>query len=238
MIGTALYEAGHAEAAEERFRGVLARMPGNAPALLAVCECLLSRSEFDAAVAVAGEVADDSGAAAAAVRSQAFAALAAGDAAAADQALDRVRRVGLPAAEMALLEAWRRTARRDSVPGTLPAAATPLLASFLEALLRIAHVDAFACLVPLLDLVEIPWRERRELLASMYLRRGFLDSAADEWIAVCREAGPDAGALVGLAQTALARGLAEEARTFAEEALLLDPGDARASVLAGIGAAA
>ena len=30
--------------------------------------------------------------------------------------------------------------------------------------------------------VGLPPRERRELLASMYLRRGFLESAADEWI--------------------------------------------------------
>ena len=47
-----------------------------------------------------------------------------------------------------------------------------------------------------------PARERRELLAAMYLRRGFLESAADEWIAAVQEDGADARALFGLAQVA------------------------------------
>jgi hypothetical protein len=43
----------------------------------------------------------------------------------------------------------------------------------------------------------------------MYLRRGFLASAADEWVAVAQER-PDAQAYVGLAQVAFARGLADD----------------------------
>jgi hypothetical protein len=56
----------------------------------------------------------------------------------------------------------------------------------------------------------------------MYFHQGFLESAADEWIAVCG-AGPDARALVGLAQVALARGFDEDALVFAEEAVALEP---------------
>lgn len=58
----------------------------------------------------------------------------------------------------------------------------------------------------------------------IYLRRGYVESAADEWIAVCQEAQPDARALIGLAQAALARQLPEEAAVFAGEAQELEPG--------------
>ena len=57
----------------------------------------------------------------------------------------------------------------------------------------------------------------------MYLRRGFLESAGDEWVAVCEETGPDLRALVGLAQVALGRGLREDALVFAEEARRIQP---------------
>ena len=56
----------------------------------------------------------------------------------------------------------------------------------------------------------------------MYLRRGFLDSAADEWLAVAREE-PDAAALVGLAQVAFAKGLTEDALNLVTGALEAEP---------------
>ena len=83
-------------------------------------------------------------------------------------------------------------------------------------------VDPFVSLLPVLDAVQLPERERRELLAQIYLRRGYLESAADEWIAAS-EQGADVRALVGLAQVALARELPEEALLFAQEALSLEP---------------
>jgi hypothetical protein len=70
--------------------------------------------------------------------------------------------------------------------------------------------------------VQLPERERRELLATMYLRRGVLESAADEWIAVATTQ-PDAGAMLGLAQVALARGFDADAIGFAAEAVRLEP---------------
>jgi hypothetical protein len=72
----------------------------------------------------------------------------------------------------------------------------------------------------------------------MYLRRGFLDSAGDEWIASVQEGGPDARSLFGLAQVAAARGLLEDAQMFAEETRALDPGHEGASKLLGALAAA
>ena len=70
--------------------------------------------------------------------------------------------------------------------------------------------------------VALPERQRRELLATIYLRRGFLESAADEWIAVATTQ-PDASAMLGLAQVALARGFDQDAIAFSAEAVALEP---------------
>jgi hypothetical protein len=105
----------------------------------------------------------------------------------------------------------------------LPAEAADALFVMLEALLRVVDVDAFASLVPLVDALAIPWRDRRERLATLYLRRGFLESAADEWIAVIQESQPDADALAGLSWVAVGRELPEDALLLAREALALDP---------------
>jgi hypothetical protein len=107
----------------------------------------------------------------------------------------------------------------------------PLLTATLEALLRVREVDSFGLLVPLAERTGLPLRETRELLASMYLRRGFLESAADEWIGVVQDFGPDARALTGLALVAAARELPEDALLFAREAHSLDPEHEGANLL-------
>lgn len=63
----------------------------------------------------------------------------------------------------------------------------------------------------------------------MYLRRGFLESAADEWAAACQEDGPDADALAGLAAIAVARDDLADAELFAQGAQELQPGHAGAT---------
>jgi hypothetical protein len=101
----------------------------------------------------------------------------------------------------------------------LPAHALPVLALTLNARLAAADVDGFVALLPLTERVEgVSARERREILASLYLAHGFLDSAADEWAAACEESGPDAAALTGLSRIAQARGELNDARLFAEGA--------------------
>ncbi len=238
MLGTALYESGRAEAAEPHFRSVLERQPGNGPALIALCECLLSQKRYDEAAALARELEPDAPLAAAAARTEIFALLAVGRGPEAADALARDGGRGLSAAETTALGAWADLACGGSPSGALPRESGALVASMLEALLRVEEVDAFVSLLPVLDAVSLPARDRSELLAGMYLRRGFVDSAADEWIAVCERQGPDAPALAGLAQVALARGLDEDARTFAKEALALDPehphAQAAARVAAGV----
>ncbi|MEX2196701.1 MAG: glycosyltransferase [Thermoleophilaceae bacterium] len=222
MLGTALYEAGNASAAEEQFRGVLSRQPESDPARLALAEALLSQSRLEDAAALASEVPDGSPLAPAAARTELFGLVAA--ASPAGEALSRAGARGLPAAELDLLGAWDATSGDGALPPSLPAESAPLLMTMLEALLRIEAFEAFERLVPAVDRVGLGWRSRRELLGSMYLRRGFLESAADEWIAVCQDGAPDGDALVGLAKVAAARGMADDALVFAQEAVTLEPG--------------
>jgi tetratricopeptide (TPR) repeat protein len=133
--------------------------------------------------------------------------------------------------EPELFAAWLSAARGESLPGLLPSESAKMLVTSLEALLRLREVDAFGLLVPLIERVGLSPRDRRELLASMYMRRGYLESAADEWIAVIQELGPDAQALTGLALVAKAREMTEDALVFAREARALDPANAAASQL-------
>jgi tetratricopeptide (TPR) repeat protein len=223
MLALALYEAKALEAAETELRAVLERQPGSAPARLALAEALLSQRRYDEAAAEALRIPPGAHYAAEAARTAAFACLAAGDLPGALSAIERARDAELFAPEIALLEGWR--ARLDGEPGpaVLPAEAADALFVMLEALLRVVDVDAFASLVPLVDALVIPWRDRRERLATLYLRRGFLESAADEWIAVIQESQPDADALAGLSWVAVGRELPEDALVLAREALALDP---------------
>jgi tetratricopeptide (TPR) repeat protein len=230
MLGTALYEAGAAAEAEVQFRGVIEQQQSSAHARVALAEAVLSQRRFGEAAAIAAEVPAGDPCAAAARRTQLFALLVDGDDETARKLLDAADG-DLPAADRALFGAWHGAADGRPLPAVLPRDVQPLLTATLEALLRIQEVDVFASLVGLVDRVGLPARERRELLASMYLRRGFLDSAADEWIAVCHDHGPDAKALTGLALIATARQMPEDALEFAREASVLDPGYEAATLL-------
>jgi glycosyltransferase involved in cell wall biosynthesis len=134
----------------------------------------------------------------------------------------------------ALYEAGATDAGR-SVLGALEAMSpgiemVPLLATLLEAVLRAQDFDAFEQVHALLAGTPIRARERRQLLAEMYLRHGFLVSAAQEWMAVCEQE-PDVQALLGLARVAAARGLPREMSDFAAAALSRDPDNEDAASL-------
>ena len=229
MLGTALYEAGAATEAEEQFRAVV-EQHDTPHARVALAEAVLSQRRFAEAAEVAAEVPADAPVAVAARRTQLFALLVSNETDAAREVLD-ASAAGLPADEAALFGAWLGAATGEELPSALGQGAAPLLAATLEALLRIQEVDSFGLLVPLVDRVGMPARARRELLASMYLRRGFLDSAAEEWIGVCQDLGPDASALTGLALVAAARDMREDALVFAQGATELDPEHEAASML-------
>jgi tetratricopeptide (TPR) repeat protein len=230
MLGTALYESGDAVAAEAQFRAILEAQPSSEPAQLALGEALLSQSRWSDAVEVSGAVRSEAGGAAAA-RTHMFAAIMSGEAGVAAAALEHGSEAGVPAHELAGFHAWRAAAGGEESLEALPMESVPLLGVLLEALLRVREVDAFAKLLPVLDAVALPGREKRELLGMIYLRRGFLESAADEWVAACEESGPDPRALLGLAQVAYARDMREDALVFASEASAMDPHNAGAARL-------
>jgi tetratricopeptide (TPR) repeat protein len=237
MLGTALYEAGRAGAAEAQYRLLLEDQPRSGFARVALAEALLSQRRWADAVAEAAALTDEDPHAVAARRSELFALLVAGDAEVARAVLARAAASGMPSGELAFFGAWADVAqgKRPSPPGDV-APALPLdvvvpLATALEALLRVHEVDAFGALVGLLDACPVAARERRELLAGMYLRRGFLASAAEEWLGVCQADPRDVRGLVGLAQVAAAQGMTDDAIEFAREACALDAGDRRATRL-------
>jgi tetratricopeptide (TPR) repeat protein len=233
MLGTALYEAGRTEAAAAQYRLLLEAQPGSGMGRVALAEALLSQRRWAEAVAEAAALPDADPHGPAARRSELFALLVESDVEVARTVLARAAAAGLPSGELAFFGAWADLAEGRAQAGgvALPPESVPPLATALEALLRVQEVDVFGQLVGLLDACPLPQRERRELLAGMYLRRGFLASAAEEWLDVCQADPRDVRGLVGLAQVAAAQGMTDDAIEFAREACALDAGDRRATRL-------
>ncbi|MFZ2052101.1 MAG: glycosyltransferase family 2 protein [Solirubrobacteraceae bacterium] len=105
-----------------------------------------------------------------------------------------------------------------------------LIAELLEVLLASHNFKSFEQLLPLLEAVSPAQRERREMLAGMYLRQGFPASAAQEWMAVCADS-PDARAWIGLAKVARCQQMPAQAIDFAQAALACEPGNDEARQL-------
>jgi glycosyltransferase involved in cell wall biosynthesis len=239
LLAAVLQEAGAPVEAEAELRAVVSAQPSSAPVRLALSETLLAQGRLPESIEVVEAIEEDSPWAPQAQRTIAFASLAQGDAPRARGALQGNAAALLPDGERQALDAWAAAVAGDEPPATLPADAAPVVLRMLEALTRIEEFDAFEVLAGRYETIAMEWRERREQLAALYLRRGFLASAGDEWIQVCQTAGPDARALVGLAQVAFLRDMTEDARLFAEEARQLDPTNATAvAVLQHVGAAA
>jgi glycosyltransferase involved in cell wall biosynthesis len=223
MLAAALHEGGASDAAEDQLHRVLAAQPDAAPAQIALGEALLSQSRFAEAAQAARSVGAESPWAPAAARTAGFAALAA--AAPDDEVratLTWAREAGLPDAEARALEGWLAARAGTTLAhNSVPAAGAALTVTMLEALVRLQAFELFAELLPVADALALPVRDRRELLARMYLRRGYLESAGDEWVAAIQESGPDVAALTGLSEVAAARGLDEDAVLLAGEAAAL-----------------
>ncbi len=229
-LGTALYEAGHAQAAEHQFRLVLASKPHSAQARIALSEVLLYQRRYAEGAAEAALLDEDSPLVTIAARSELFGRILCGDFDGARGSLAKAARVGMPAAERALFDSWLARLTGNASPCHVPLDAWRLLESMLESLLRVHDFERFESLLPVLTASAIPPREQRELLGRIYLRRGFLRSAAREWMAVMNDS-PDARAMLGLAQVSLANGQPQTADVFASQALALDPGCAAAAAI-------
>lgn len=231
LAAVAFLEAGRAREAEAWFRATLARQPANPVARIGLVEALLSQRRYREAAAEAA-LGEDTPLAAAAASARLFAYAVLGQDAELRRTLQQAAEAGVEEPELALYAAWTALLAGEELPDALPEAALPRALTVLEALLRVQELEAFAACLRLYERIEVEPRRKREELARLYLRRGFLDSAAEEWLAVAR-AEPDAACLVGLAQVAYARGLREEAATFVDGALALSPEHAGARALKG-----
>jgi glycosyltransferase involved in cell wall biosynthesis len=221
MLGSALQQAGALQAAERQYRSVVADEPDGAQARLALAETLLCLGDNAGAATQAAAVADDDTHAGLACRIQLSGLISGGELQAASEALVRAP-ADLSEVEREVFGTWLAIASGAPSPRSLPVAAAPLLGWILETLLRARSFKEFELLLPALEGSELPIRHRRELLGEIYLRHGFLASAAKEWMAVCAEQ-PDAGALVGLARVATAHDQPHDAAIFATGALELEP---------------
>jgi tetratricopeptide (TPR) repeat protein len=222
MLGTALYEGGASLAAEGQFKAVLARQPSSSRARVALGEALIAQRRYHEAAGVAAELPGEDPLAVMACRTELFARIAGGEIERVAAVLAKARECGLPSAELELFTGWQQLASDGHTTAMVSHEALAPLTVMLEALLRVHDFVAFETLLGLLHRAPLSERERRELLAAMYLRRGFLASAAEEWMAICRQ-GPDVRALVGLSRIAIARGMREEAGEFAAAALACEP---------------
>jgi tetratricopeptide (TPR) repeat protein len=230
MLATALYEAGAGPAAEGQYRLVLERQPHSAQARVALAEVLLYERRFAEAAEEAAALPSEDPLAPMAVRTELFGRIVAGQLDALDALRERALEAGLPASELAMFDAWALLERGDATTAEIRLEAVPLLGVVLEALLRVEQFDSFEKLVGALKASAVDEREQHELLATIYLRRGFVASAAEEWMAVCQRR-PDARALLGLARIAQRRGMTEDVAVFAAQALELEPGNVQARAL-------
>jgi glycosyltransferase involved in cell wall biosynthesis len=237
LLGTALYEAGATVAGEGQFRLVLARQPHSARARVALAEALLAQRRYAEAASEAEMLPDDDPLAVIACRTELFARIAGADLEGASATLEKARGAGMEVTEVDVFRGWRELAGSGSTTVELAREALPLLSVMLEALLRVQDFATFETLLGLLERAPLAERERHQLLAEMYMSRGFAASAAEEWMAVCRQE-PDVPALLGLARIASARGMPREASDFAGAVLSRDPNNQlAASLLSQVAAA-
>jgi glycosyltransferase involved in cell wall biosynthesis/thioredoxin-like negative regulator of GroEL len=223
LLAVPFYEAGAVAEAGTQLHAVLEAQPGAHAARIALAEAQLSQGDLAAAAASAAAVPADAPHGVAAAQTLLFARLAGGaDAALLDEAFAYATTAGLDRAELAALAAWRGGPSGVGGPASVPAAAAPLVVVMLEALARLEDFDGFERLAGVVERLDLPWREQRELLAGVYYRRGFLESAAQEWFGVVERLGaPDERALLGMALLADAQGLDEDATLLRREAATL-----------------
>ena len=229
MLGSALQAAGALSEAERQYRMVVAAQPDDAHARVALAETLLLLGDNVGAASQATLVPAGDTRAGAAAQIELCALLSGGNLAAASAAFARTG-VCLPETEREVFEVWLAIASGGPSSRPLPVGAATVLKAILETLLRARSFQQFEWLLPALENSDLPPRQRRELLGDLYLRNGFLASAAQEWMAVCTEQ-PDAGALLGLARVAVANSQPEDAISFARGALELEPANAAAAEL-------
>jgi tetratricopeptide (TPR) repeat protein len=221
-LAKALRQAGATGAAEVQYRKGLTGEATDPSARLALAEILLARGAYAEAAEQSALVPEDDPHSGLALRIEIFARVGSDDPTGAREALARAGTVGLPTAEREVFLGWIAITEGGAPPQRLSTAGVPLLGVIMDTLLAAGDLARFEALLPVLEQSHLSPRDQHELRAGMYLRHGLPARAASEWMAVCSDE-PDVEALLGLAQVAAGQGMADDARTFAEGALELDP---------------
>ena len=126
----------------------------------------------------------------------------------------------LPAAQLVAYRAVLRTLTSPDVAVTL--ADAHALSTLLDELLAAQRFAAFELVLRAWELAALDVGDRDDILARIYLGRGFVDSAAELWSRAWEER-QDTRAVVGFARIHAQQGDTKAARDLAGEALGLDP---------------
>lgn len=228
LLAINLQERGHLTQAEAAFRGALERRATLDAARVALADALLVQGRVEEAAEEAEKVPADVLVGGAGVRTALFARLVLDEGDRLQEQRDvlvaQLPSTNLDETTQDVLRAWNdhRAGRASGERPQLPREAVNAVTPMLDAALRLQAGAAFADLVAVLEECDVERRVQHEVMARTLLQRGLPEMAADEWIAAVAEDGPDADAFAGLAESARQRGMLEDARTLAAEALAMD----------------
>ena len=223
LLATALYERGAVKEAEALFRETLAAHPDAVDARVGLAECAMSRGDTEEAAAVC-EPLPSGPQGAGLARAAGFCHLVDGRGDEAAAVLAAAPEAGLPEPEQELYAAWLAALSDEPGGGPLSPVAAAAGLDALTTAIRLERLPAVDVLYRLLRESRGDGARVRGEIAQRFFAAGHIDIALEEWSAVISGHGPDGPAYLGLAQVALSRGMAEEARSLAEEALVVDPG--------------
>jgi glycosyltransferase involved in cell wall biosynthesis/Flp pilus assembly protein TadD len=221
FLGTAFYERGHAELAEALFRRALTRAPGHPAATVGLAEALLTQHRYADLVAEDTALPQGTPSAIALARCRVLAAVAAGDASAAADGVERFAHGG-DADELRFLQAFGGMASGDD-PRSLDRGGATYAVQMLDALARLEEFDLFERLVPATQQAIGDPRTAALSLAELFAARGFYRLSGEWAMQAIELGGPEPRALAVLGKAAVAEGMFEDAVPVLEASLELDP---------------
>jgi tetratricopeptide (TPR) repeat protein len=223
LLAHALYEREQIAPAKRLYERLIDAVPGHPIARVGLVECALSSGDLDAVDLLTDQIDADDPTAPVLARAALFAALVrpVSRLASVPDLLQAAQDLHLPDAEREAFAGWEQLLSSGQLPG-LSAEAGLAVLELLNAALRMRDVEAAEQLLLLTKASELELADRAQSTAELFLRLGFLDSAAEEWLEWIDLEGPQANSVAGLAQIALAQGRKPEALALAQDALDLD----------------
>jgi tetratricopeptide (TPR) repeat protein len=231
IVATRIYERGEIEAALSLYRRVEQSAPGNPIIRVGLVECLLSQGELDQALELCTPLDPSNPVAHVLLRTAAFCYILQGNPEQAEELLSASEEIGMSQDESFVLSSWIQVLKGGEFK-TWNNQHAVLAAPLLESVLKLQQFDAAQGLIRLYYNAAISIAERTLIMAPIYARQGFLNSAAECWLEWIDQDGPQADSLVGLAYISRAEERYEEALALAQDAVTMDPGHEEAQRMA------